>query len=556
MPIRALGSRTFERTYSRSARFEPVSSGPTLPPVPNRVWHCWQVFAKTARPSSSRGLSGGRAVSSVRYAAISFALSRRSRGPCPRPCRSRRRSRRPCGCGAAGRCRPRGPSRRLAPASTAASKALASRAERPGVFRASRRSSGVSVGVGSTIDSARSSGRRTPPGPGSPRPRRIGVVEQARRSVGQLRVAGLQQGGQGVPALGRRSSAVRSGAVRSVGQGRRVAERDASAVACDRSRGVAARRPASAKTFGQAAGMATCRRPLSDSLSPSRIVSRGRVAPTSPIASTSSRDRLGVPMRRDPPDHERQEVRAASTCSGQLERPAGVGGGQRLGGVPDHQRQVLVVRVLGVGRRALPGSPSALRAASRWRAEARYSRTTGDGSDFASSANCSSDGRRTASPSSVASWMVQARDVRVASLGEPRSALLARRGPTAWTCSAQRGRTRASRPATECLSSGARRRQLDRRVASWSAAVASAEDSAGVPDEPVVLGQAGSTDSVVEFAWRFVRLESPRGAMATGSVADLEDPAVGAVVDARPRCGGTGSCRTSRSCTSGRPGRA
>ena len=58
-------------------------SGPTLPPTPYSVWHCWQVLANTARPSDRSGRRRG-AVSFLFHWAMSLsAIGRRAADDAP-----------------------------------------------------------------------------------------------------------------------------------------------------------------------------------------------------------------------------------------------------------------------------------------------------------------------------------------------------------------------------------------------------------------------------------------------------------------------------------------
>ena len=89
---RRSGRRCSTSRYSRSARFEPVRSGPILAPAPYSVWHCWQVLANTARPNSASGGVGGlgqRVCDSWRSAPLCRPACC---GPCPRSSPAARRS--------------------------------------------------------------------------------------------------------------------------------------------------------------------------------------------------------------------------------------------------------------------------------------------------------------------------------------------------------------------------------------------------------------------------------------------------------------------------------
>src|SRR5262249_24434916 len=62
------------------------------------------------------------------------------------------------------------------------------------------------------------------------------------------------------------------------------------------------------------------------------------------------------PDRGDAPHHERQEVHLR--VGGQFQSTGGVYLGQGFGGVPVHQRQVVVGSVLGVGQQAFKDVPA------------------------------------------------------------------------------------------------------------------------------------------------------------------------------------------------------
>ena len=90
-----------------SARFEPVSSGPILPPMPNSVWHCWQVLANTARPSDRSAGCAGFCWTSCVYLRDQLGLFlRSSRGRCPTLRQCARRLPASCDCATGGPGRP------------------------------------------------------------------------------------------------------------------------------------------------------------------------------------------------------------------------------------------------------------------------------------------------------------------------------------------------------------------------------------------------------------------------------------------------------------------
>ena len=72
------------------------------------------------------------------------------------------------------------------------------------------------------------------------------------------------------------------------------------------------------------------------------------------------------------------------------QRPLRIDLRQRLGRVPVHERQVVVLASSACSRKALQTSPTAASTGTRCIAEAKYSRTTGDGSLLAIAANCGS----------------------------------------------------------------------------------------------------------------------------------------------------------------------
>ena len=113
------------------------------------------------------------------------------------------------------------------------------------------------------------------------------------------------------------------------------------------------------KTSGQAAGIATCRRPRSDSSIPVKSDERSVDRPLRPSSSTRSAIDSGVPIapiRRamnswisgilDP---------AASRAARDASRPA-----KRLGGVPVHERQVVIAGVSGMADQPLDDIPARL----------------------------------------------------------------------------------------------------------------------------------------------------------------------------------------------------
>ena len=174
-------------------------SGPTLPPTPNSVWHCWHVLAKTARPRARSGAgSRGRQFllpvgdeldavgrrgaddapdlgdAFVQVLVVEVAeLAHDLGGHVRRPALSWRR--RP----------PSGPCRK--PAATAS------------VVRASRFSSGLKRRI-ALPESRRAFSASSKEGQAAqwPAPRRPGSPSKCCNTGGEILVAGIEQSGQGV----------------------------------------------------------------------------------------------------------------------------------------------------------------------------------------------------------------------------------------------------------------------------------------------------------------------------------------------------------------------
>ena len=122
-----------------------MRSGPTWPPTPKRVWHCWHVLAKTARPSDGSGDRAGFDVRRALYRAIDWARSAVVSRTVPqtrliRESMSASLKLRTCLTRSAVRS-----ARGSLPASTAASRARAQSLRAASVFKASRRSEGPRV---------------------------------------------------------------------------------------------------------------------------------------------------------------------------------------------------------------------------------------------------------------------------------------------------------------------------------------------------------------------------------------------------------------------------